>query len=78
MLLDQLPGKVREPLARLLDGDPLSVGEKRDEKSGSLIKDVFRDLVANVEEIARDILAALRNIIFKVAAGELFGLVAFP
>ena len=45
LLLDKLPTCIHDPLTRLFDGDPITVGEQRDEKSGNFLKDLFHDLV---------------------------------
>lgn len=70
LLLDVLPTTVQGPLTRLFDGDPLTVGEQRDEKSGHVLKDLFHDLVENIQQIAHDILMAIKNTIFAAAAGS--------
>lgn len=70
LLLDKLPHIIQSPLTRLFDGDPLTVGEQRDEKSGNFLKDLFHDLVENIQQIAHDILMAIKNKIFAVAAGS--------
>ncbi|KZW03556.1 hypothetical protein EXIGLDRAFT_721763 [Exidia glandulosa HHB12029] len=70
LLLDMLPTSIMGPLTKLFDGDPITVGEQRDEKSGHFLKELFHDLVENIQQIAHDILMAIKNTIFAAAAGS--------